>query len=145
MRAVVFYVVYAFLYLIASLPFRALYLLSDVLFVVLWLSGYRKKVILQNLRNSFPEKTEPEIDGLARNYCRYLCDLILETLKTLRMTEREARERCTFNHAGWLDKLCDEKRSILIVMGHYGNWEWGGPGLHAQHKISVKCDLPAAL
>ena len=62
-------------------------------------------------------------------YYRYLCDLILETVKTLTMSEEEAREHCLFHPAEWLDKFFSEKRSIILVMGHYGNWEWAGPSV----------------
>lgn len=127
MKAFLFYLIYPFIYLIASLPFRALYFISDVLYYLLCLTGYRKKVVLQNLRNSFPDKTEKEIQAICSNYYRYLCDLVLETLKTLRMTEKQAKERCIFHTKDWLNQLYEEKKSILIVMGHHGNWEWAGP------------------
>jgi len=53
--------------------------------------------------------------------------LILEILKTMKMTEKEAKEHCTFRKTEWLDKLYEDNKSILVVMGHYGNWEWAGP------------------
>jgi Kdo2-lipid IVA lauroyltransferase/acyltransferase len=127
MQALSFYLVYPLIYLTASLPFSILYKVSDLLYYLLRLSGYRKKVVLQNLRNSFPEKSESEIDELCQSYFRYLCDLIMEVLKTIRMTEQEAKEHCVFHSAPWLDKLHEEEKSILVVMGHYGNWEWAGP------------------
>jgi KDO2-lipid IV(A) lauroyltransferase len=109
------------------LPFGALYKLSDFLYYLLWFSGYRKKVVFKNLRNSFPDKSEQEIEAICKSYYRYLCDLILEILRTHRMSEKESRERCTFHNTEWLDKLQAEKKSFIIVMGHYGNWEWAGP------------------
>jgi KDO2-lipid IV(A) lauroyltransferase len=127
MQALSFYLTYPLLYLIALLPFPALYAVSDVLYYLLRLSGYRKKVIFDNLKNAFPSKSLPEIEAISTAYYRYLCDLTLETLKTLRMTEREAREHCVFHGAEWLDRIYDEKKSFIIVMGHYGNWEWAGP------------------
>ena len=127
MHAISFYLAYPFIYLIASLPFGALYKVSDILYYLFRLTGYRQKVVLTNLRNSFPDKSPSEIDNLCKNYYRYLCDLILETLKTLKMTEKESKDHCTFNNQEWLDKLHEEKRSFIIVMGHYGNWEWAGP------------------
>ncbi len=113
--------------LIAWMPFRMLYAFSDVLCFALRLSGYRKQVIWDNLRNSFPQKTEKEITDIGREYYRYLCDLILEILKTLRMNAEASKKHCVFHNAAWLKKLCDEKKSIIVVMGHYGNWEWAGP------------------
>lgn len=84
-------------------------------------------MVRQNLRNSFPNKSEKEIIKISNHYFRYLCDLILETLKTLRMTRKEAVTRCVFHKKEWLDKLYEKHQSIIIVMGHYGNWEWAGP------------------
>ena len=50
-----------FLYLVSLLPFWFLYLVSDILFVILYyIVGYRRKVVQENLRNSFPEKSEEE-------------------------------------------------------------------------------------
>lgn len=127
MQGFLFYITYPFIYLIAILPFGAVYKLSDLLYHLLWLSGYRKEVVFKNLHNSFPEKNKNEIEGIAKSYYRYLCDLILETLKTLRMSEAVSKERCTFHNTEWLNKLKAEGKSFIIVMGHYGNWEWAGP------------------
>jgi Kdo2-lipid IVA lauroyltransferase/acyltransferase len=139
MQAVTFYLIYPFIYLLASASFRTLYALSDFFYHILRLTGYRKKVVLANLRNSFPEKTEAEINQIAKDYYRYLCDLILETLKTLKMTAAETQERVTFHKTTWLDKLYAEHKSIIIVMGHYGNWEWAGPSftLNTNYQLVV--------
>jgi len=139
MQALVFYLLYPLVYLIALLPFRALYAVSDVLYHLLRLSGYRKKVVLDNLKNAFPAKSLTEIEAISKAYYRYLCDLTLETLKTLTMTEREAWEHCVFRGAQWLDKLYEQKKSFIIVMGHYGNWEWAGPSftLNTQFQLVV--------
>jgi KDO2-lipid IV(A) lauroyltransferase len=127
MQALSFYLIYPLIYLVALTPFRILYLFSDLLFHILQMTGYRREVVLKNLKNSFPEKSDMALEVLCDNYYRYLCDLTLETLKTLRMSEKETRKRCLFHRAAWLDKLYEEKKSIMIVMGHYGNWEWAGP------------------
>jgi KDO2-lipid IV(A) lauroyltransferase len=137
MRAILFYITYPFIYLLAIAPFSVLYAFSDFFYHILKLTGYRRKVVLNNLRNSFPEKTEAEIEAIAVSYYRYLCDLILETLKTLRMTAEETQERVTFHKAEWLEKLYQEHKSIIIVMGHYGNWEWAGPSFTLNTKFQL--------
>jgi KDO2-lipid IV(A) lauroyltransferase len=139
MQAVLFYLFYPIIYLIASLPFGALYAVSSFFYYLLRLTGYRKKVIVTNLKNSFPEKSEEEINALYKSYYRYLCDLVLETLKTLKMTEKEAKEHCTFHNPEWLSTLYKEHKSILVVMGHYGNWEWAGPSftLNTDYQLVV--------
>ena len=127
MQRFCFYLIYPLIYLIALLPFRALYWVSDFFYNILRLTGYRQHVVIKNLRNSFPAKNEKEIQVIGRSYYHYLCDLTLETLKTLKMTKRETQSRCIFHQQVWLTKLHEEHQSIIIVMGHYGNWEWAGP------------------
>lgn len=127
MKAFLYYLAYPFIYFIASLPFGVLYKVSDLFYHILRLTGYRRQVVKSNLQNSFPGKSDNEIESISKAYYRYLCDLILETLKTLHMTEEESRSHCVFHCAEWLNNFYEEKKSIIIVMGHYGNWEWAGP------------------
>lgn len=140
MRALVYYISLPFLYLVALLPYWLLYGFSDfVCFILKDVFGYRKGVIVKNFTNSFPEKTEKEIKKLTSDYYHYLCDLILETFKTLTMSAKEARERCVFHNTDWLDQLHKENKSLVIVMGHYGNWEWAGPSftLYTKYQLVV--------
>ena len=80
-----------FLYLVSLLPFWILYLIADFLFVVLYyLVGYRRKVTQENLRNAFPEKTQKEREHIEKEYYKYLADLIMETIKSITISEKEA-------------------------------------------------------
>lgn len=129
MQAIIFYLTLPLLYLIAWLPFPLFYLFSDFVFVlVYYVIGYRKKVVTQNLRNSFPEKTEKEIAEIRIKFYRYLCDLFLETFKTLTISKSSMLKHCKMNEDSQklIHKLQDEKKNFIIVMGHFGNWEWGG-------------------
>lgn len=139
MQALLFYLAYPFIYLVTALPFSILYRVSDGLYFLLRLTGYRKDVIRQNLERSFPERKPEEIESLVQQYYRYLCDLTLEILKTRTMTESDSQKHCVFHNEAWLDKLYEEKRSIIIMMGHYGNWEWTGPSftLNTRHQLVV--------
>ena len=125
----IYYFALPFIYLISILPFPLLYLFSDFVFVIVYyVLGYRKKVVKDNLSNAFPQKTEEEINKLCRKFYRYLCDLFLETFKTLTISKEEMFRRCSISQPALalFNKLNEEKRSCVIVMGHYGNWEWGG-------------------
>jgi KDO2-lipid IV(A) lauroyltransferase len=127
MQAISFYLAYPFIRVVAALPFSVLYAVSDGLAMLLILFGYRRNAIEENLRNSFPEKSDKEIRTLARRYYHYLCDLILETLKTMRMTESEYKQRVELLRPEVFKDLAARQKSIVLVLGHYGNWEWFGP------------------
>jgi KDO2-lipid IV(A) lauroyltransferase len=83
---------------------------------------------MENLHKSFPEKSEEEIKGIAKRYYKYLCDLFLETFKTLTVSKETMLKHCYFNPQAKavFDKLAAENKSIVLVMGHLGNWEWAG-------------------
>lgn len=122
-----YYLTLPFLYVLAWLPFPLLYRVSDLCFLLLYyIVGYRKKVVRENLRNAFPEKAEKEIQRLSRKFYRYFCDLLLETLKTLTISPRQLKKRLNFNTGSVFQKYTDEGRSVIIVMGHWGNWELAG-------------------
>lgn len=124
MKAFIYYLTWPLVYLTASLPFSALYRVSDLLSLIFKIVGYRRSVIMTNLRNAFPEKDETEIRHIASQYYDYLCDVIVESLKAMKMDDTETRKRCTTIPHEWLNKLYQENRSVILVTGHYGNWEW---------------------
>jgi KDO2-lipid IV(A) lauroyltransferase len=129
MKAIVFYLVLPLIYLLSVLPFWILYGVSDFFFLLLYyVIGYRKKVVLDNLRKSFPDKTKEEIKKIQFKFYRYFCDFILEILKTLTVSKKTMLKRCKLNEnaQSLFDKYYREKKSVIIVMGHYGNWEWAG-------------------
>lgn len=129
MSALGFYILLPFLYFISILPFPLFYLVSDGIYFLLYhVVGYRKKVVSRNLKNSFPTKTDEELKKIEKEFYRYLVDLFLETLKTLTISKTEAIKRCYIKPEAKaiFDNLYENKQSSILVMGHYGNWEWAG-------------------
>ena len=111
---------------IALLPMRGLYILSDLLYpIVYYIIKYRRKVVYENLRNSFPEKSNKEIEQIAKKFYRYFCDLLFETIKLLHIPPDELVRRFKFRDTSQILKEFEHKKHILAVLGHYGNWEWG--------------------
>ena len=130
-----YYIALPFIYLISSLPYRLLYAFSDFLyFMIFHVFSYRRKVVEENLKKSFPEKTHEEIIQLSKKYYQYLCDLILETFKKLTISEKQSLERCKIINPELFHKLYAENKSIILLMGHYGNWEMAGSA------FSLTCD-----
>ena len=113
-----------FLYLVSLLPFWILYLVSDVLFVILYhIAGYRRKVVEENLRNSFPEKSAEERKAIEVKYYRYMGDLIVETIKSVSMSEKQVKLRMRPTNPELMERYFAEGKSILAAAGHYCNWE----------------------
>lgn len=129
MQALLYYLALPFIYLASLLPFPVLYLVSDfVYFTLFYLIGYRKAVVYQNLKNSFPEKSDEELKALRKKFYHYLCDLFLEISKTLTISKSKMLKRCVMSPEtkALFDKYQNENRHVIIVMGHFGNWEWAG-------------------
>jgi Kdo2-lipid IVA lauroyltransferase/acyltransferase len=138
----IYYLAVPFIYLLSLLPFPVLYFLSDGLYLLLFhVIGYRKALILENLRNSFPEKTDAEINALCKKFYHYLCDLILEVFKTLTISPSKMLKHCSLDPdaAKLFEQFAQENKSIIIVMGHHGNWEWAGNtfSLCCKHQLYV--------
>ncbi len=129
MKSIIFYFSLPFLYLISILPFPIFYLFSDfIYFLLYYVIGYRKEVVYANLKNSFPGKSDAEIKKIRKQFYKYLCDLVLETFKTLTISQSSAKKRCYMGPETLelFNRYAEEKKSIIIVMGHFGNWEWAG-------------------
>jgi KDO2-lipid IV(A) lauroyltransferase len=127
--AIFYYLCLPFIYLLAILPFPLLYSFSDlVCFILYRVLGYRRKIVRQNLVRSFPEKTEKEISEIEGRFYRYFCDLFLETFKTLTISKENMVKHCEFvpETIAVFNRLAEENQSFMVVMGHFGNWEWGG-------------------
>jgi KDO2-lipid IV(A) lauroyltransferase len=113
-----------FLYLTSLLPFWFLYIISDVLFVIIYhIVHYRRAVVQQNLANTFPEKTEKERQDIERKYYHYLADLIVETVKMITVSEKQIQKRVVATNAELVHEYFAKGKSIIAVAGHYCNWE----------------------
>ncbi|MCC8407642.1 lysophospholipid acyltransferase family protein [Mucilaginibacter sp. UR6-1] len=118
------YIGIGFLYLVSLLPFWFLYLIADVLFVVIYyVTGYRRKVVQQNLRNAFPEKSDEEREKIERDFFRYFADLIVEIIKGITLSERQIIKRIKILNADLINGYFEQGRNVIGAVGHYGNWE----------------------
>lgn len=127
MQAIVYYISLPFIYFISILPFWLLYRVSDFLFLIIYfVFGYRKKVVLQNLKNSFPNKSDEEINVICKKFYVFFCDWIIEMTKSITISKETAIKRCHFTDTILLDKLYTKKKKLIFVMGHMGNFELAG-------------------
>ncbi len=119
-----FSIFYAFLWLVTLLPLWFLYLISDVLFVLIYfVFRYRRKVVWENLSKAFPEKSDKEKHHISRRFFRHLCDYFFETIKMMHLSEKHIQKRVAFNDDYLIQKE-KEGRNVVGMLGHYANWEW---------------------
>lgn len=120
-----------------SLPMPVLYGISSG---VAWLAGdvigYRRKVVRQNLRSSFPEKTDAELRDIEKKFYRFLCDYFVETLRLGRMDADEISRRMVYEGQEEVNRCLESGRNVSLVLGHLGNWEWSS---------SIPLHLPAGI
>ena len=93
----IYYSVFFLWYLLSLLPLRFLYFISDLLFYPLYYCiRYRRKIIRNNLSNSFPEKDLKEIVQIEKKFYSFFCDYIVETLKLFSISKKQLMRRMTF-------------------------------------------------
>ncbi|MBT3571027.1 MAG: lysophospholipid acyltransferase family protein [Flavobacteriales bacterium] len=109
---------------ISLLPYPLLYLLSDIIFLIMYrVIGYRKEVVFTNLKNSFPNKSKQELKKIMSDFYRHLCDIIMESVKGFTISEKQLRKRLIIKNPEFSNYFADKGQSIIFVGGHYNNWE----------------------
>ncbi len=126
-KTVLSYISYGVFWFVSILPLWLLYLISDFLYLVLYhIVRYRRKVVDINLRNSFPDKSDEELKIIRKKFFHHLCDLFVETFKFWNISAKSIKKRCRFNNPEIFEKYFDDGKNVMVVLGHYCNWEWLG-------------------
>ena len=121
----IYWLVYSGMWLFSALPFRVLYMLSDLNCLLMYRIGkYRRRVVRGNLLRSFPEKTDAERLQIERKFYRYLSDYMLEDLKLLHMSAEELCARMTYKNTKQYLELTEKYGGIIVMIPHYANYEW---------------------
>ncbi len=114
-----------FFILLSKLPLWLLYRASDCLyFLMYYFPGYRKQVVRENLRNSFPGKSPQEIEVLSKKFYKNLTDLTMESLKILSISKEEVIKRVNIVNMELATSYLDRGQSVIVLTGHQCNWEW---------------------
>lgn len=122
---IIYWFTYAGMWLLASLPFKALYALSDVLcFLMYRVVRYRLRVVRGNLQRSFPEKSVEELRSIERTFYHYLCDYMLEEVKMLRISFDELTRRMEYDNKEAYLSMIEKHGGIVLLIPHYANFEW---------------------
>lgn len=125
MNTVFYYLFLLTVRLVSLFPFSVLYRFSDATsFLLFRVIKYRRNVVFQNLKNAFPEKSTAERTLIAKKFYDHFSDLIYESIKMYRLSDEQIRQRISYSNKQVLLDLYKKNKHVVVVIGHYGNWEW---------------------
>lgn len=116
---------YGFVFPVSYLPLPVMYFFIDFFYLLLiTLIPYRRKVVRENIAKSLPHLSEKERKKIERKFYRHLASLLAEGTKNLTISKRELLRRVKVKNPEVLEDLYKKNKSVLLVSGHYNNWEW---------------------
>lgn len=125
MQLLIYCLVYPILWFISRLPWRLFYLFSDFIFFIFYrVVKYRKKTMYHNLSIAFPEKTREELILIRRASYKHMCDIFLEMIKSITISGEEIKEHFKITNIELFNELEKNNENIIVLMGHYGSYEW---------------------
>lgn len=126
----------------AHLPLRVLYLLSDMAAFILYkVVKYRIGVVRNNLAMAFPEKSEKERLKIETHFYRHLCDIFIETAKLAHISDKEIEKRVRIEGAECINDALAEGKSVVMMLGHFGNWEWVTSAARKFRPDAISCEI----
>jgi KDO2-lipid IV(A) lauroyltransferase len=119
------------------LPFWIIFGLAQIAYFLLFIIiGYRKKIVYQNLKKSFPDKSDHDIHLEAKRFYRHFCEIFIESVKLLTISRKQIKKRYSFKNIDLLEGFYDQKKSIILYSAHFGNWEWmASLQLHTKYQM----------
>ncbi|TPN82441.1 lysophospholipid acyltransferase family protein [Aquimarina algicola] len=125
MQLLTYALVYPLLWVISKLPWKLFYAFSTFIFIIIYyVAGYRKKTVTNNLKLVFPEKKEKEIKKIRKEFYKHMCDMFLEMIKSISISDHEMKKRFKLTNLDDLLELEAQGENIMVFMAHYASYEW---------------------
>lgn len=99
----------------------------------------RKKVVLNNLINAFPDLSEKEIKRIAYGSYKSFTLTLVEILYLPWMTKEQIISSVKFENLNLILKKEKENNGVILLSAHFGNWEYCAisGGIQTGRKFSV--------
>jgi KDO2-lipid IV(A) lauroyltransferase len=111
--------------LFAALPLPLLYGLARLLaFLAFRVFPYRAHVVRENLSYPFADWDEDTRRRVMRDYYRGFADMLVEIVKSARISPAELRRRVTIANLDVVQAELARGKPVLVLAGHQCNWEW---------------------
>ena len=125
MQLLSFILFYPLIWVISKLNFRVLYVVSDLLFYFMYyVLRYRRKIICNNLKMVFPDKTKEEIKEISKISVINSTDAFVESFKSLNISEDEMKSRFKFKNIEVINEIEKKNQSMILLCGHFSGFEW---------------------
>ena len=114
---------------VSTLPPSVSYTIGRVGTWIAWrLLADTRAAIAQNLRAIFPDESERALEQRARTTLGAYADDVIDFILALRTPDAELRRLFAYTAADeqLFADLQKQGRGIIVVSGHFGNWETGG-------------------
>lgn len=124
MKEFLYNIIYGIFYLVSKLPYRALYVISDIANLVLYhIVRYRRDIVRHNITSAFPEKSMEECIAIEHGFYKWFCDYFVETVKLMSVSRQELLRHIEFRGTDKIEECFDRGQTCAGILGHYGNWE----------------------
>ncbi|MBQ6613542.1 MAG: lysophospholipid acyltransferase family protein [Alistipes sp.] len=98
-------------------------LFQPFIFVLFFVVRYRRRVVLQNLRHSFPEKSDKEIRRIMRKFYSFLAEIVVDTI-SLAGAEPSDKEQYIHWENGEEHRERMAGKNWIAMAAHFGCWEY---------------------
>ncbi|MBP7506789.1 MAG: lysophospholipid acyltransferase family protein [Prolixibacteraceae bacterium] len=124
-RSIGYYILMAVTWPMQLFKLEFHYFFSGILYFIIYnIVGYRRKVVFENLKNSFPEKSIEERKAIERNFYRGFADMFIETLYFTHINIEKQKKRLALENFEQVKEILSGGRNIVLISGHFGNWEF---------------------
>ena len=125
LKNIAYYILFGVWYMVSLLPMWFLHGISSIISVFLFhVIRYRRKVVHENIKSSFPELSSRKRWMIERRFYTHFCDLIMESVKYFSISKWNIKRRMRFKGIERVEESVRKGRSCGVLLGHYGNWEW---------------------
>lgn len=98
---------------------------SDCIYLLIYyIIGYRRKIVRDNLKLVFPEKSDNELKIIQKKFYKHMCDMFLEMIKSMSISKNQLKKRFVIKNPEELKRLENLNKSFIVMFGHYASYEW---------------------
>lgn len=106
---------------------KTVLLVGDVLgFFVFSVLRIRRRVVMENLKQAFPEKSNQELLGIAKRTYQNFAKMVFEYMRFPIIKREDVLSLCSIEGREVIDWVLKRKKGAVLIAGHFGNWELMG-------------------